>query len=518
MAYYGYRLPYTTFTQFVADFETAIANMGWEQHDAGVKAFATITSNGTNVSSGNYVTINSKTYTFRTTLTPTEGEVLIGGSASATLDNLKAAINHTGTPNTDYCCAEAHPQVTAEAKTDTTLKVQSILNGHVGAYSISESAATLSLSGANLAGETWTVYKSNGEGGDRPYGYVAFNYYSTSQLAFYCYLYWDASAHTGTIPCYGTSLIINSSGADTVDVFGDKNIVYVSDAMVGGYNNSRVFGHFPTIQTQITNTTDAITTGSHVSIPVSSSSGFAAGMVIQIVGLSEGRDKLTIESIPDATHIQVASVPRNYASGAFIGAPAMCFGTSGQSSPNGDCYEVAQWSQVGLTASSISDKITATSLLPVYLADPESQSLYYWLPPIYMNYASTGIYATMGTRFLASYSVSSKDVLGVTTDNSKSVSNSCTSATATTLVDSSKAWETDALIGKYVVISDGTGVGQVRKILDNDGTSLTVVAWLVQPDATSTYRIVDQAWRVLNSALHVYQYLFVAQETDHSLT
>lgn len=518
MAYYGYRLPYTTFAQFIEDFKTAIANMGWVQHDAGVKAFATITSNGTNVSNGHYVTISGKTYTFRTTLIPSEGDVLIGGSASASLDNLKAAINHTGTPDTDYSCAAAHTQVTAEAKTDTTLKVQSILNGHVGAYAISKSATTLSLSGANLAGDTYTVYKSNGEGGNRPYGYIAFNYYSTTQLVFYCYLYWDASAHTGTIPCYGASLIISSSGADTVDVFGDKNIVYVSDTMVGGYNSSRVFGHFPTIQTQITNTTNAITTGSHVSIPVSSSSGFAAGMVIQIVGLSEGRDKLTIESIPDATHIQVASVPRNYASGAFIGAPAMCFGTSAQSSPNGDIYEVAQWSQVGLTASSSSDKITATSLLTLSFLDPESQSLYYWLSPIYMNYASTGIYATMGARFMGSYGVSTKDVLGINTDNSKSASNSCTSATGTTLVDSTKAWTVDALIGKYVIISDGTGVGQVRKILDNDATSLTVVAWLTQPDATSTYRIVDQAWRVLNTNVSVYYSLFVAQETDHSLT
>ena len=140
------------------------------------------------------------------------------------------------------------------------------------------------------------------------------------------------------------------------------------------------------------------------------------------------------------------------------------------------------------------------------------------LCPVWMNYAATGFYATMGTRFLAAYGPAVKDVLGINTNNSKSVSNSCTSATGTTLVDSTKAWEADALIGKYVVISDGTGVGQVRKILDNDATSLTVVAWLTQPDATSTYRIVDQAWRVFGYSVCVSNNLMVAQETDHSLT
>jgi hypothetical protein len=500
------------------DIQTAMVNMGWVLHDQGLRAFGTLTSNGTNVSNGNVVNIGSKTYTFRTTLTPTEGEVKIGGSASATLDNLKAAINHTGTPDTDYCCAAANTEVTAEDKTDTTLKIQSIIYGSAGRYAFSKTATNLSVSGATLTGNTYTVYKSNGEDGNRPYGYVGFDYYSTSSIYLYYYLYWDASAHTGTLPGYATNVTIGTGSADTVDVFGDKNLVYIATLMLGSYTNAKMFGHFSTIQTQITNTTDAITTGSHVSIPVSSSSGFSAGMVIQIVGLSEGRDKLTIESIPDATHIQVISVPRNYASGAFIGAPAMCFGMIAAASPGGDFYEVAQWSQSGLTACAVGDKITATMPISNNAIDPESQSGFYILCPIWMNYASHGFYATMGTRFLATYGASVKDVLGINADNSKSVSNSCTSATGTTLVDSSKAWETDALIGKYVVISDGTGVGQTRKILDNDATSLTVVAWLTQPDATSTYRIVDQVWRVLNSASCVLSNLMVAQETEHSLT
>ena len=74
---------------------------------------ATLTSNNTNVSNNDTVRIGEKTYTFKTTLTPTEGEVLIGADADASLLNLIRAINHTGTPDVDYKCAAAHPAVSA---------------------------------------------------------------------------------------------------------------------------------------------------------------------------------------------------------------------------------------------------------------------------------------------------------------------------------------------------------------------------------------------------------------------
>lgn len=75
-------------------------------------ATGTITSDNTNVANGETVVIGIKTYTFKTAIS-VEGDVLIGANADASLLNLINAINHTGTPNTDYKCAGAHPQVTA---------------------------------------------------------------------------------------------------------------------------------------------------------------------------------------------------------------------------------------------------------------------------------------------------------------------------------------------------------------------------------------------------------------------
>jgi hypothetical protein len=65
------------------------------------------------------------------------------------------------------------------------------------------------------------------------------------------------------------------------------------------------------------------------------------------------------------------------------------------------------------------------------------------------------------------------------------------SATDSTLVDSSKTWIAEDYIGEYIWIYSGTGSGQARLIEDNDTTSLTIDRdWDTNPDSTSKYRII----------------------------
>lgn len=61
--------------------------------DNGAAATGTLTSNNTNVSNNDTVTINSRVYTFKTTLTGAADEVLIGANADASLTNLANLIN-----------------------------------------------------------------------------------------------------------------------------------------------------------------------------------------------------------------------------------------------------------------------------------------------------------------------------------------------------------------------------------------------------------------------------------------
>lgn len=84
-----------------------------------------------------------------------------------------------------------------------------------------------------------------------------------------------------------------------------------------------------------------------------------------------------------------------------------------------------------------------------------------------------------------------------------------TSATATTLVNSGKAWTTNQWTNQQVRITGGTGAGQVRVITSNTATALTVATWTVTPDATSTYTIEGDDYTLYlmgNAAVTLYKY------------
>ncbi len=125
----------------------------------GKAAGATILSNHTNVTDGDTVTIAGKTYIFKTTLStgPTvEGEVLKGAIFANTLDRLAAAINHTGTPGTDYTAAAAHPLVWAQATLGPNYDMVWLYARTAGALgnqlTLAKSAVTITLSGSTFSG------------------------------------------------------------------------------------------------------------------------------------------------------------------------------------------------------------------------------------------------------------------------------------------------------------------------------------------------------------------------------
>lgn len=59
-----------------------------------------------------------------------------------------------------------------------------------------------------------------------------------------------------------------------------------------------------------------------------------------------------------------------------------------------------------------------------------------------------------------------------------------------TIIDTSKAFPINAFVNGAIVITGGTGVGQIRSIRSNTATSVTInETWAIVPDATSTYEI-----------------------------
>lgn len=116
----------------------------------------------------------------------------------------------------------------------------------------------------------------------------------------------------------------------------------------------------------------------------------------------------------------------------------------------------------------------------------------------------TGLPATVGTdgKLISTPSWMDTSFLSFATGTA-------TSATATTLVNTAKAWAVNQWANSQVRITGGTGAGQVRSITSNTGTALTVPAWTTTPDATSTYAIEgndDYLYYLGNNAVTLYRY------------
>jgi hypothetical protein len=115
----------------------------------GVKASGTLTLTE-NAADTNTVTIGNKVYTFQTTLTNVANNVKIGASASASIDNLIAAITGGAGAGTNYAAATvAHTQVTAAVGDGDTMTVTALVNGTAAnSYATTDTLAGSSAFGA----------------------------------------------------------------------------------------------------------------------------------------------------------------------------------------------------------------------------------------------------------------------------------------------------------------------------------------------------------------------------------
>jgi hypothetical protein len=120
--------------------------------DPAVAATGTLTSTA-NVSDGDTVTIDGKAYLYQAVLTNSDGNVQVGGSQAASMENLRRAINLDGVAGTDYATdTTLHPTVSA-VDTATTVVVTAKLAGDAGnSIATLETSAVLSWATATLAG------------------------------------------------------------------------------------------------------------------------------------------------------------------------------------------------------------------------------------------------------------------------------------------------------------------------------------------------------------------------------
>lgn len=185
---------------------------------AAVAATGTLTMTGNAVDTET-VTLGSKTYTFQNTLTDVDGNVLIGATASDSLDNLIAAITLGAGSGTLYAASTTlHPTVTAAAGAGDTMDVTAKDKGTAGnALASTETLTNGSFGGATLSGGAGDlVILGSGE--------LPGN--TTAAIG--------AVTTLGTVVAYeasfGTATLTEVSGGDTLT---PKNLVKIADATTG---------------------------------------------------------------------------------------------------------------------------------------------------------------------------------------------------------------------------------------------------------------------------------------------
>ncbi len=125
---------------------------------ASVAATVTLTSDTTNTfSDGETITLGGKVYTLKTALsTPVAvaNEILIAGSVTAMLDNIKAAVNGAAGSGTTYSTGTvANNQLSAGTKTGTTILFTAAVAGTGGnSLASTETVAHLSFGATTFTG------------------------------------------------------------------------------------------------------------------------------------------------------------------------------------------------------------------------------------------------------------------------------------------------------------------------------------------------------------------------------
>ncbi len=119
----------------------------------GVDATQTLTFSGVPADTQT-VTIDGKVYTFKDTLSDTDGFVKKDATAAACIANLAAAITLGAGSGTAYAASTTlHPTVTADVVSTTVLRIRAKLAGTSGnSIAISETCANVALGGATLLG------------------------------------------------------------------------------------------------------------------------------------------------------------------------------------------------------------------------------------------------------------------------------------------------------------------------------------------------------------------------------
>lgn len=380
---------------------------------------------------------------------------------------------------------------------------------------------------------TYRVYKSGGEAGNRITEYVKITTNVSAQIQFKIYGYWNAATHAGTISAYSDStntLACNESTTNNLWMQSSMDMCVLVVNYGASYSHM-AFGHVPNrFWPEVATISPGATSGSNVVLNVTGVQGtFVVGRAYQIMGsVGEGRFTVTPTAVNisgGAGAITVSSLGTSISAGALIGTKPSVFichpfsATSGlittmfADSGTGNCTD---GSSHQFCLSIYQDSYTTSVMKDVPSGRLVATPIMFMRAGSLANVYNQGYYGYTNNNILLCPNTNSF-ATGDTFEIGQLDSGTATGAgqSATTLQDTGKAWGTNAYAGYAVVITGGTGIGQIRRIASNTSDTLTLTAnqnWATNPVAgSSTYAIAQQAYRAFGG-LWTSNFVLLVQE------
>lgn len=305
-------------------------------------------------------------------------------------------------------------------------------------------------------------------------------------------------------------LITSTVNPFVAGVWGDKDIVFIK-TYVGSLRTIVVFGRVPTLwseNTVVAIPDDAIVAGSDVGVVVDTVSGFEVGQKYQF--------KTYAASAPDTpsetatlTDIDVAALTLTFdllsysrSKNTVIGVlPIPCFCND---SFSGLQYDLS-WTYFDNTDATNGINMNACYLnsYPMrYQDQPDNrinkyvaEFLNFYVEPVNGGSKNFGV-GYGNSRLMRMWTTTPATDGDVVYKNSLYGSASTGTNSATTLNDTGATWTVNEWADKIVVLTSGSAAGQIRKILSNTATELTIsIDWETTP-TTEDFVICDKGYRI----------------------
>lgn len=345
---------------------------------------------------------------------------------------------------------------------------------------------------------TVKVYKSRGESGSEPYGYVWIDAGTSTYIYFQFYRHWDAATHVGMAENVGSNVLMrrissfSSSGAGVLA--GNKDLVLLGNN-IEDTNEGMFFGHIPK---RWNNALAFVmgTAGTAGTLTVSTTAGFGVGVNVQIMSNgTAGCQTTNIIEMVDATTIKVKSLNIDCGTGSVMGCPASTFGYFERGGAYYNrWYQTSKYTQAG-TSQSTDNYTTVTASPYIYQLEFSRKNIFnLWFVDA-LGYSDVFLYPTVQTG---------GNCFVFNNDGVMCGTSACTGTHGTGIIDGAQSWGDNVHTGRMVLIVSGTGGTQCRKVTGNDATSLTVDApWHSSkgtPGTASSYVLCDVLYRCFTQA------------------